>query len=119
MEVWDVNLSEKAVVYTGFDLPKRFVGSGSVLVDSTRVGYILEHISQKGGGLSLYNNQEIVLLKQGGIRHVSVSPDGCRVAYGEGDLFNWTLNKIDERQTLKIANICEYIEAREEKEDLQ
>lgn len=111
LSFWDLDVENERVKYDEFQYPEDFVRSGSRVIEPTKAGYILEYHSQKRGGLFLIAYGELTLLKKGTFRNVSVAPDGCHIAYGEGDILRYKKDKLDYRQTVKIADICGYKDA--------
>jgi hypothetical protein len=91
--------------------------SGSTVVVPTEAGLIAEqHGKSKGRPWAMYylltNKQHLPVDMVGG-RGVSTAPDGCRVAYGSGELeMNWNS---ENTQYLKIFDACAYIDVRESK----
>ena len=78
---------------------------GSILVHNIKDALYLEHYTTRGSPSYILLKNKEIMVEDGIGRGASVSPDGCRIAYGVGDSKRENSRV---RQKLKLFNYCDY-----------
>lgn len=80
--------------------------SSSLIFIPTRVGLFIEHHTTKGTKTYLSTEKHLYPLEKTPARGSSLAPDGCRVAYGSGNI-GYGQSRFS--QHLKIFNACKFM----------
>jgi len=79
---------------------------GSRLIHSLDDALLIEHYTKRSGAYLIHEGQ-LIQVEAGDTRGVSISPDGCKAAYGKGPM-RLFIDKAGQRQKLKVFDLCEY-----------
>lgn len=86
-----------------------WIESTSKIANATKVGLFVEQHTQRYPTAFLITENSRYPIESKLAVHASVSPDGCRVAYGYGD-YRPRKGNSDYRQMLKVFNACKFME---------